>query len=41
LKAPKEFKYQETIIGGDGKEKAIGLASILAKVTRDRHMVRI
>lgn len=41
LSAPSEFLLQETIIGGDGKEKIIGLASILAKVTRDRHMVRI
>lgn len=41
LKAPRAFIYQETIIGGDGKEKVIGLASIMAKVTRDRHMVSI
>ncbi len=41
LKAPKEFLNQETIIKGDAKEKVIGLASILAKVTRDAHMVRI
>lgn len=40
LKAPSEFKNQETIIQGDAKEKVIGLASILAKVTRDRYMVR-
>jgi ribonuclease HII len=40
LKAPKEFKNQETIIKGDAKEKVIGLASILAKVTRDHHMVK-
>jgi ribonuclease HII len=39
LKAPKEYIYQETIIEGDAKEKVIGLASILAKVTRDRYMV--
>lgn len=39
LKAPEEFIYQETIIHGDALEKVIGLASILAKVTRDRHMV--
>lgn len=38
LKAPKEFS-QETIIGGDGKEPVIGLASIMAKVTRDRYMI--
>jgi len=41
LKAPEEFVYQETIIKGDSKEKVIGLASIMAKVTRDRYMVRI
>ena len=41
LTAPKEFLNQETIIKGDAKEKVIGLASILAKVTRDAHMVRI
>lgn len=38
LKAPTEFQ-QETIVGGDGKEPAIGLASIMAKVTRDRYML--
>jgi ribonuclease HII len=41
LKAPEEFVNQETIIKGDSKEKVIGLASIMAKVTRDRYMVRI
>jgi ribonuclease HII len=40
LKAPEAFFMQETIIKGDAKEKVIGLASILAKVTRDRFMVR-
>ena len=30
---------QETIIKGDDKEMVIGLASIMAKVTRDRYMV--
>lgn len=39
LKAPTEFS-QETIIKGDSKEQVIGLASILAKVTRDRYMVK-
>jgi ribonuclease HII len=29
----------ETIVGGDGKSFAIGAASIIAKVTRDRLMV--
>jgi ribonuclease HII len=40
LKAPVEYIDQETITKGDQKEKVIGLASILAKVTRDRYMVR-
>ena len=41
LYAPIEFLHQETIIRGDAKEKVIGLASIMAKVTRDRYMQRI
>lgn len=41
LKAPDIFIDQETIIQGDAKEKVIGLASIMAKVTRDRHMVKV
>ena len=40
LKAPEEFP-QETIIKGDSKEKVIGLASIMAKVTRDKYMEKI
>ncbi len=38
LRAPKEYVFQETIIKGDSKEKVIGLASIMAKVTRDQYM---
>lgn len=41
LTAPAEFVQQETIIKGDAKESVIGLASIIAKVTRDREMVRL
>jgi ribonuclease HII len=41
LHAPLEYTHQETIIKGDAKEKVIGLASICAKVTRDRTMVRL
>ena len=40
LKAPREFA-QETIIKGDQKELVIGLASILAKETRDQYMIMI
>ncbi len=40
LKAPSEYE-QETVIGGDGLIPAIMLASIAAKVSRDRHMVRL
>ncbi|MCR4334301.1 MAG: ribonuclease HII [Patescibacteria group bacterium] len=38
LKAPKEFIFQKTIIKGDEKEPVIALASIVAKVTRDKLM---
>lgn len=41
LYAPASFLQQETIIKGDAKEKVIGLASILAKETRDRYMEKI
>lgn len=40
LKAPDEYE-QETVIGGDGVVPAIMLASIAAKVTRDRYMKKI
>lgn len=38
LKAPIEYKDQKTIIKGDEKEMVIALASICAKVLRDREM---
>jgi ribonuclease HII len=41
LKAPPEYVHQQTITKGDQKEKVIGLASIMAKVTRDAHMVKL
>lgn len=41
LRAPEAFVHQETIIGGDASEPTIALASILAKVTRDRYMVSL
>ena len=40
LAAPKEYE-QETIIGGDGIVPAIMLASVAAKVVRDRAMVKL
>ncbi len=40
LTAPAEWVQQETIIKGDVTDKVIGLASIMAKVTRDRYMKR-
>lgn len=41
LKAPKDYINQETIVKGDDKEIVIGLASIVAKVTRDKYMENI
>ena len=38
LKAPVHFTHQKTIIKGDVKEKVIALASICAKVERDKKM---
>ena len=40
LYAPKQYK-QKTIIKGDEKEPIISLASIIAKVTRDKYMVEL
>ncbi len=41
LKAPDTYSNQETIIKGDAKELVIGLASIMAKVTRDQYMEKL
>lgn len=41
LKAPQNFKHQLTVIRGDEKIPVISLASICAKVIRDRKMVRL
>lgn len=41
LKAPDKYKNQKTIISGDVKEPIIALASICAKVARDRRMKQI
>ena len=40
LKAPAEYVHQKTIIKGDEKKKVIALASIVAKVERDRLMAK-
>lgn len=41
LRAPAQFKNQQTIIKGDEREPIIALASIAAKVRRDRQMVKL
>ncbi|MFC1721157.1 ribonuclease HII [Patescibacteria group bacterium] len=41
LHAPKEYINQETIIKGDEKEMIISMASVAAKVVRDREMVKL
>lgn len=41
LYAPKEFRHQKTIIKGDEKIAIISLASICAKVTRDKYMIKL
>ena len=41
LVAPSIYKKQRTIIKGDQHEREIALASIMAKVVRDRYMVRV
>jgi len=41
LRAPKKFKHQQTISGGDGKNKLISAASVVAKVHRDALMRRL
>lgn len=41
LYAPDHFLYQETIIRGDHKVPLIGLASIAAKVIRDKKMTQL
>ncbi len=40
LHAPKEYEVQRTIVGGDAKETAIAMASVLAKERRDDLMRR-
>ncbi|MHB8651718.1 MAG: ribonuclease HII [Minisyncoccota bacterium] len=41
LRAPHQFANQQTIVRGDEKKPLIALASIVAKVTRDRHMKKV
>jgi len=41
LKAPKDFIFQKTIVRGDEKIKIISCASVVAKVKRDKVMVRM
>lgn len=41
LRAPAAYEHQQTIIGGDATDPLISAAAILAKVTRDRYMLRI
>ncbi|MEX2013623.1 MAG: ribonuclease HII [Parcubacteria group bacterium] len=41
IKAPVEFTHQLTVIKGDEKIPIISLASIMAKVIRDKKMVRL
>lgn len=41
IKAPENFLHQTTIIKGDEKIPIISLASICAKVTRDRFMIKL
>jgi ribonuclease HII len=41
LKAPIEYKNQQTIIRGDDSQKIISLASVVAKVQRDHYMIAL
>lgn len=41
IKAPERFSHQLTVIKGDEKIPTISLASIVAKVIRDKRMVRL
>lgn len=41
LRAPREYLFQESVIGGDENDPLIAAASIVAKVRRDRYMTEL
>jgi ribonuclease HII len=41
LKAPAKFRFQQTIIRGDSKVQIISIASVVAKVKRDKKMSKL
>ncbi|MBX4200237.1 ribonuclease HII [Candidatus Parcubacteria bacterium] len=41
IKAPERFPHQLTVIRGDEKIPVVSLASICAKVTRDKYMIKL
>jgi ribonuclease HII len=41
IRAPEKFRHQLTVVRGDEKIPVISLASIIAKVIRDRRMVKL
>lgn len=41
IKAPAEFRHQLTVVRGDEKIPIVSLASIVAKVIRDKRMVKL
>lgn len=41
IRAPLKFAHQLTVVKGDEKIPVISLASIIAKVTRDKYMVKL
>lgn len=41
LRAPDEYIHQQTIVRGDAKKTVIAMASVVAKVVRDKRMIRL